>query len=498
MTKPENFRIKQGYRPNLAPTYYLDTPGDMLYQPDVYEFAAYLAERSGVRTVVDIGGGNGLKLRNLAQRCHIVTIDFGANRDIIARNLPGATFVEANLEKGLPDLSAIDPTDAVVIMSDVLEHIVDPSRLLQDLAGLSRICPWLLLSTPDRLRCRGAGDFGPPANPCHVREWTLDELDALLRDYSFAPFALGYTVNTDHHRQKTGILALSGAGMYRPGAAPVSVQAVVHCFNERDMLAEVAGHLLDQGVDVRLLDNWSTDGSWEVVRAIAEAHPGRVVAERFPDRPTNVYEWEKQLLHTAQTAAASPYDWIMHYDADELRESPWPGVTLAEALAFVDSQGYNAVDFTVIDFRPVHPDPQLTAPIREQLPFFEFGRRPGHFQQVKAWKNQKGVVVDLATTGGHRADFDGRRIFPLKFLNRHYPLRSQEQARQKVFRDRRERFSEAERQGKGWHSQYDQYDPDSSFLWESRQMDGSFHPQDFAAEFFVERLGGIGIVPRQK
>ena len=491
-----NFCIKSGYQPNLEPSYYLDTPVGITYQPDVYLFAAFLAERSGVRNILDIGSGNGLKLVDLAKRFHIVTVDFGANREIISRNLPEALFIEADLEQGLPDLAAVDLRDTLVIISDVVEHIVNPSQLLQDIARLSHTCPWLLLSTPDRLRCRGAGDFGPPANLCHVREWTLDELDLLFREYQFAPFALGYTVNTDHHRQKTGILGICGTGMYRPGAEPVSVLAIVHCYNERDILAEVVGHLLVQGVDVQLVDNWSTDGSWELILELAGAHPERVVAKRFPDQPSSTYEWEKQLEYTTQSAAGSHYDWIMHYDADELRESPWPGVTLAAALAFVDSQGYNAVDFTVIDFRPVRSDPQLTLPIQEQLPFFEFGRRPGHFEQIKAWKNQPGVAVELATTGGHRADFSGRRVFPLKFLNRHYPLRSQAQARQKVFRDRLLRFSAAERQEKGWHNQYDQYDQDSSFLWEPYKLDGSYHSQHFAAEYLLERLSGIGLIQR--
>jgi glycosyltransferase involved in cell wall biosynthesis len=496
--KSADFNIKQGYRPNLSPAYYLDAPSDYSYQPDVYALAGFLAERSEVSTIVDIGGGNGLKMQELAQRFPVVTIDFGANREIIAQNIPQATFIEANLEAGLPDLSMIDSKNSLVIMSDVIEHITDPSRLLQDLANLSHSCRWLLLSTPDRLRCRGAGDFGPPANPCHVREWTLDELDALLRDCRFAPFAAGYTVNTDHHRQKTGILALSGSGMYRTGTMPVRVLAIVHCYNERDIVAEVVEHLLAQEVDVQLVDNWSSDGSWELAQNLVAANPRRVTAKRFPDQPSDIYEWGKQLAYTAQAAADSHYDWIMHYDADELRESPWPGVSLAAALAFVDSQGYNAVDFTVIDFRPVRPDPQLNCPLQDRLPFFEFGRRPGHFAQIKAWKNQQGVAVELAASGGHRADFFGRRVFPLKFLNRHYPLRSQEQARQKVFRDRLLRFSAEERQQKGWHSQYDQYDKETAFVWEAHKLDGSFHPRFFASEYIVERLSGIGLIPRQK
>ena len=494
MVDISNFCIKTGYRPNLNPTYYLDTPAGIIYQPDVYAIAAFIAERSEITTILDVGSGNGIKLVTLAERHNIVAVDYGNNREIIAHNLPLAVFIEANLEHGLPELRGIDLKHTLVIAADVVEHLINPSLFLQGIAQLSQQCPWLLLSTPDRLRCRGAGDFGFPANPCHVREWALDEFDLLLRSFQFASFALGYTVNTNHHLQKTGLLALSGTEMFRPGSKPLSVLAIVHFFNEQDVLSEVVAHLISEGVDVHLVDNWSTDGSWELAQQLAEKYPKRVNAVRFPQESSAVYEWEKQLNFTVEQAAISSYEWIMHYDADEFRESPWLGVSLAEAISFVDHCGYNAIDFTVLDFRPVRPDPQIiNLPIKERLPFFEFGRRPGHFQQIKAWKNQPGVTVNLAATGGHRADFLGRRVFPLKFLNRHYSLRSQSQARQKIFFDRRTRFSLAEKQEKGWHSQYDQFSQESSFIWETSKLDGSYHPQSFSAEFFVERLSGIGL-----
>ena len=489
-----DFCIKKGYQANLSPEYYLDTPNTLTYQPDVYALAAYLAERGEISSILDIGSGNGIKLGRFGNRYEITAVDYGGNRQIITGNAPQAKFIEANLEQGLPDIVGLDIGNTLVIVSDVIEHLVDPGPLLSDLAVLSSRAPWLLISTPDRQRCRGSGDFGPPANRCHVREWTIDELDCLLREVGLSPFMIGHTVNTDHHLQKTGILVIAGTGVYRSGSPAIRSLAVVNLYNEADFLPEVVQHLLAQGIDLQLVDNWSNDGSWELARQLAETHPERISAVRFPDQPSQFYQWEAMLERTARVAAASDYDWILHYDADELRESPWSGVTLAQALAFVDARGYNAVDFTVLDFRPVQRDPQPPGTVRERLPFFEFGRRPGHFQQIKAWKNQSGKPVGLSASGGHQAEFSGRRIFPLKFLNCHFPLRSQQQARQKVFSDRLNRFSPAEKQAKGWHSQYDCYDKESSFVWARHELDDSFHQQVFAAEYLVERVSGIGIV----
>src|SRR5207248_1505709 len=87
--------------------------------------------------------------------------------------------------------------------------------------------------------------------------------------------------------------------------------------------------------------------------------------------------------------------------------------------------------------------------------FFDFARHPSHFLQVKAWKNT-GMPLDLAATAGHIADFPGCRVYPIKFLTRHYPLRSQRHAERKIFNDRLPRI-EREVRERGWHNHYDTY-----------------------------------------
>lgn len=95
------------------------------------------------------------------------------------------------------------------------------------------------------------------------------------------------------------------------------------------------------------------------------------------------------------------------------------------------------------DFRPVDDRFMEDADPEVALPFFEFGRRPGHFVQCKAWR-QPAESVNLRGSGGHEARFEGRRIFPYKFLLKHYPLRNPGQARRKIFTKRQGRFSPRE------------------------------------------------------
>jgi len=64
----------------------------------------------------------------------------------------------------------------LLICADVIDHILDPDRLLDyiDTVPAERI----ILSTPDRSLMYGhrqRGWWGPPHNPWHIREWSFSE-----------------------------------------------------------------------------------------------------------------------------------------------------------------------------------------------------------------------------------------------------------------------------------------------------------------------------------
>lgn len=492
-TEQMSFHLPINYVEQHACIPYLDVPVGLRYQPHVYDLLGFLAQRAGIRYIIDIGCGSATKLMPFVGKFELVCIDCAAALKLARNQVPEAIFVEWDLESGLPDLLNNFLGSAVVVCADVIEHLHNPEPLARALANLSRVCPYVLISTPDRARARGILNDGPPANPSHVREWTADEFGRFLRDCGFPTnFLIGHTINTDFHGAKTTTLVIAGTHAERPaGGYRVSVAAVIHVYNEQDILPEVVRHLRANGVEVHIFDNWSTDGSFELANSLKDEGLCANV-QRFPSKPSADYEWYRQLLYTAEYAASLDAQWVMHHDADELRYSPWPGTALAEAFARADALGYNAVDFTVIDFRFLRSAPEVSPPYENALNWFEFGRRPGHFLQVKAWKNYR-VPVDLASSGGHEAKFNDRRIFPLKFLMKHYPLRSRSQAEKKVYRDRLPRMRREQRE-KGWHTHYAQFETVTEIKGWERHTLQPWHPCFFYSEFLVERLSGIGLL----
>jgi hypothetical protein len=276
-----------------------------------------------------------------------------------------------------------------------------------------------------------------------------------------------------------------------PAPAPrdFRVVALMTAFNEEDIIAASIGRLIDQGVEVYLIDNGSTD------HTVAHASPflgkGLIGIERFvPDGAAANFELKKLLERVEELAWSTAADWFIHHDVDEIRESPWPEITLRDALWLADRMGFNAVDHTVINFFPVDDGFEPGSDFGTYFRHWEFGRKPGHFMQIKAWKNL-GRPLTLADTGGHSVDFEGRKVFPYKFLLRHYPVRSQPHGEKKVLRERKARFSPADR-SRGWHTHYDHIQSGHRFLADPAGLN-HFDAGTFYQDYLAERLSGVGI-----
>lgn len=471
---------------------------DIIYQPDVYKFAGYIAEKCKLEYIIDIGAGNGEKLIEYREKYKIIAIDCDVNLKELKQNLPGHKIIDADLEKNIPKIDKEILSKSVVISSDVIEHIVDLRGYLKDLSDITRISPYVLLSTPARDRVRGIYDIGPPDNKFHVREWTATELNFLLRSYKFNNLHIGYTNNTNKTKDKTTLLCLAGKDVISKGRVnklnKKTVQAIITLYNEEDIVEHTIKNLLSQGVDVHIIDNCSTDHSLKKVKKIRKLYPTRITFESFPKnkKDHNKYNWEDLLNRVDEVASLSSYEWIVHHDADEIRKSPFPQLNLQDAISQIDQLGYNLIDHTVIDFRPTVDTSGYKESENPERFFrhYEFGNRPGHFQQLKAWKNEN-ERVNLSLSGGHKAVKNVPRVYPLKFLIKHYPLRSVSQARRKIFLERKPRLNKIEKE-RGWHSQYNSYKETDEFIWDELKLE-KFHPVMYWQEKFVEQLSGIGI-----
>jgi hypothetical protein len=261
---------------------------------------------------------------------------------------------------------------------------------------------------------------------------------------------------------------VNAAAGLREGFPRPRIVAILPAFNEADVIDSVIRHYAEDGVDVYLIDNCSTDGTAEVASELLGK--GLLHIERFPDdvggtaRAKKEYMWAEILRRNEQLAAELGADWYIRADADEFRESPWPGLSHAEAIALVDALGYNAVQSKVLEFRPTDDGFAPGDDPRRHIVHYE----PCEFSNmlwIKAWRQPRDNRVAIARSGGHQAEFAGRRVCPIHFISRHYPIRTSEHAKRKIFKERLDRYPKEERE-MGWHTHWDELAQSGhDFLW---------------------------------
>jgi glycosyltransferase involved in cell wall biosynthesis/2-polyprenyl-3-methyl-5-hydroxy-6-metoxy-1,4-benzoquinol methylase len=204
--------IKPGYVHREAPEYFVDLiqeRDNVVWQPDVYPRAAQIARALGAKRIIDLGPGSGDKLAALYPEFEIVGIDFGPNLELCRRKYPFGAWRDHDFDSSAPlPLAPQELDQAVVVCADVIEHLVHPELLLDNLRELLNSVEAIVLSTPERDLTRGTDDMGPPEHLCHVREWALGEFGALLEAWDFQHGSVGLTRSNDFQNLDHTILAI--------------------------------------------------------------------------------------------------------------------------------------------------------------------------------------------------------------------------------------------------------------------------------------------------
>jgi FtsZ-binding cell division protein ZapB len=257
-----------------------------------------------------------------------------------------------------------------------------------------------------------------------------------------------------------------------------AIVAIIAAHNEADIIAACLRHLHANRVDTYLLDDGSTDGT---VR-IAEAFLGRglLAIERLPALTPPRFSLDRILERKEALATELDADWFINHDADEFRESLWADHDLRSAIGRVDRLGWNAVDFQIFAIPPVG-DPATATAVPDQPPQWFAPGADCDREQIRAWKRQP--RVDLRSSAGHGVKFDGRRIFPMRFPMRHYPVRSQAHGERKLFVERVPRYDTDER-ARGWHVQYRTDAPGRGLIADSADLE----PYDITTARIISSL----------
>jgi len=239
--KTHNYFLPKNYTSRNEP-FYFDDPGSqsaIIWQPDVYKIAAILAKEAGTEAIIDIGCGQAKKLYEISKGMNLITIgiDFGKNIQKCIQNYPGRTWLGIDLDSkfDFSNVLARVPKGVTsgVICSDVIEHLRDPSNLIQELRKHSDKYKFAIITTPEREREHGTLHNGPPINPSHTREWSLIEIRKLFTKSSLNILFHGLTRSDDASNSPRTILTVIGDQNFVSLFPDTQFQYIISTMNDK-------------------------------------------------------------------------------------------------------------------------------------------------------------------------------------------------------------------------------------------------------------------------
>lgn len=260
-------------------------------------------------------------------------------------------------------------------------------------------------------------------------------------DYPFSFYGLDLMKASSFFKTIQVAALRIGWKLDKPKARVVALLAVR---NEALCMERCLEHLFLQGIETCVIDNESSDTTLEIARKFIGRGVFRIVTKPYD----GYFDWAGLLQLKEKLSREIDADWFIHVDADEIREAPAPFKSLYEGIMKADQEGYNAINFDEFVFLPTTDDEffEETDYIKNMRCYYFF--EPIPLRQIKAWKNI-GRPVDIVSSGGHSANFDGRKIYPENFILRHYIALSRAHAIAKYGSERI--YSREEVEQRGWH-----------------------------------------------
>lgn len=194
--------------------------------------------------------------------------------------------------------------------------------------------------------------------------------------------------------------------------------------NEADVLQESLLAALNWCDHIYVFDNGSDDGSWELVKALAEEYPGIVP---YKQDDTCFSDGLRADIFNEFRSQCRPGDWWCRLDADEFYIDD-PRVFLAkipDQYGMVWSASFSYY-FTDQDAENYRQDPArfLATPVQQRLRFYI-----NHWSEPRFFRHGENLVWTRGH-GGWPKDF--QRPYPVRIWVKHYAYRSPGQIGQRL------------------------------------------------------------------
>nr|NQU93864.1 glycosyltransferase family 2 protein [Bacteroidota bacterium] len=207
----------------------------------------------------------------------------------------------------------------------------------------------------------------------------------------------------------------------------ISICAVIGVRNEANYLRILLPFLAQQEIDVVIIDNESTDKSWNIFKEYRNYPIVKVSNMAYKE----FYSLTDQLSAIEDEVSKLSYDWVIHHDADEILEHYKPALNIRNAIEEADENGFTVLNFDEFVFLP-EPEEDFTGRnyYKNILRYYFFEPRENRLN--RAWKLS--AKCKYADSGGHRFTEGLIRISPVNHILRHYIVLGEDHAIAKYYK----------------------------------------------------------------
>lgn len=205
----------------------------------------------------------------------------------------------------------------------------------------------------------------------------------------------------------------------------MKIYAICLIKNEGDIIAECLIHALGFCDRIFVLDNGSTDGTWETVNSLARKHPEIVIEDQLlePFR-----DGMRSVVYNRHHHELSDQDWWLRLDGDELLDGD-PRLVLTKAnrekADFVTAWNLQFY-YTDTDYQNWNSEKtEIPRPVAEKRRYYSI-----NWREYRFFRNQSSRSWDEASAPQWPNGL--KRACSQRIFNRHYPYRNPDQIKEKL------------------------------------------------------------------
>jgi hypothetical protein len=205
--------------------------------------------------------------------------------------------------------------------------------------------------------------------------------------------------------------------------APAKLYGLCLVKNEADVIGQCLLYALDYCDKIIVLDNGSSDCTWDIVQELSHQHPDRIIAYQRLEAPFD--DGLRAMVYNAFHQNLTERDWWLRLDADEfLNEDPRPAIALAE------KEGADFIRAWQMGFLLTHADVAAWEAGRDNRQQPIEARRLCYrvdWREYRLFRNHPTLTWDAQRDPQWPQNLSKQRVCSKSLFNRHYRHRDPEQ-----------------------------------------------------------------------